>query len=126
MQRGPLKIFYCYAHADAEEQSRLDEQLETLRRQNVVVTWYDREISPGTEFRQVIEENLRSSDIILLLVSSDFLQSKFITEIELPIILDCYQAKTARVVPILLHSIEDLDQQAFGMIEMLPSKARPI
>ena len=46
-EKGPLKIFYCYAKEDRQLRDKLDIHFANLKHQNIVQTWYDREILPG-------------------------------------------------------------------------------
>jgi hypothetical protein len=50
-------------------------QLAILRRHGLIATWHDRRIGAGTEWAQQIAGELESADLILLLVSPDFLAS---------------------------------------------------
>src|SRR4051794_35309792 len=122
MQRGPLKLFFSYAHEDADARRELDEHLDLLERQKVVVTWNDRLITPGQEWAGSIEQNLRAADIILLLISRTFLESKFVREVEIPQALARHDQGRARVLPVLLEPVDDLPGQPFGKLEVLPSK----
>lgn len=128
MAREPLRLFFSYAHEDAPVRDRLDEHLELLRRQGVIMTWSDEHITPGDEWRPVIEENMRAADIILLLVSKRFLASDFVREVEIPLALAEHDRGDARVLPVLLEELEEeaLDLLPFGKLQLLPSKAKPV
>ncbi len=70
-----VEIFYSYSHHDESLRSELDKHLALLKRQNLITGWYDREISSGEDFEGEIAEHLNKAQIILLLVSSDFIAS---------------------------------------------------
>ncbi|MEH2249957.1 toll/interleukin-1 receptor domain-containing protein [Nostoc sp.] len=72
-----LKIFCSYSHNDESLKDELAKHLTMLERQGIISTWHDRKIPPGKEWDQQINENLNTADIILLLVSSDFIYSKY-------------------------------------------------
>src|SRR5262245_7821804 len=76
-QGGPLRVFYSYAHEDESLREELDKQLKLLERQKVITGWDDRDISGGSDWRSEIHQHLEAADIVLLLVSSDFLASDF-------------------------------------------------
>jgi len=76
-------LFYSYAHEDETHRHDLDKQLSLLKRQGHLSTWYDRVIGAGTEWQREIDTRLDSADLILLLVSADFLTSDY-----------CYQEET--------------------------------
>jgi hypothetical protein len=71
----PIKIFYSYAHEDEIYVQKLRNQLSILKRNGFIEEFYDRQITAGRNWEAVIDEHLESSDIILLLISDDFLAS---------------------------------------------------
>ncbi|HSL42078.1 MAG TPA: TIR domain-containing protein [Anaerolineales bacterium] len=126
MKRGPLKVFYSYAHKDEALRDRLDEYLELLARQNLIVRWHDRHILPGSEWDSAIAEALASSDIILLLISNAFNASEYISKYEVPAAMEAHQAGRSRVVPILLEDVPGWHQAEFAKLQFLPTGARPV
>ena len=126
MKRGPLKVFYSYAHKDEALRDRLDEYLELLARQNLIVRWHDRHIVPGSEWDASIAEALASSDIILLLVSSAFQTSEYINKYEVPAALEAHQSGRSRVIPILLEDVPGWHKAEFAKLQFLPTGAKPI
>jgi hypothetical protein len=124
--RGPLRLFYSYAHEDDAPRRMLEEHLELLARRGVIVPWHDRTIVPGREWRAAIEENLRTADIVLLLVSQAFLASEFVREVEIPLAMQRHGEGSVRVIPVLLEPVGDLGAQPFAKLEVLPTKAHPV
>lgn len=92
----------------------------------MIVTWSDALITPGHEWERVIEENMRAADIVLLLVSTDFLTSDFVSEVEIPQAMAAHKRGDARVLPVLLEPVADLSRHPFSKLELLPSKATPV
>src|SRR5437879_8430138 len=72
-----IKLFYCYAHEDKLLRDELEKHLSLLKRRGFISTWYDQEILPGEEWKQALEANLQAADIVLLLVSPDFMHSDY-------------------------------------------------
>jgi hypothetical protein len=91
----PVKIFYSYSHKDADLRNELGTHLAALRRWQTVEDWYDRKITPGEDWDKVIDERLRTTDIILALISSDFIQSDYCTGVELRVALERHEAGEA-------------------------------
>jgi hypothetical protein len=58
------------------------------------------EFWPGAEFGNAIDENLDSSDIILLLISPDFMASEYCYEKEMKRALARHAKGEARVIPV--------------------------
>src|SRR5947207_780818 len=81
--RMPINIFISYSHKDKKLREKLDAHLSNLRNQGLINAWHDGNITPGTEWEQQVIEQLTTAQIILLLISADFLASTFCTSIEL-------------------------------------------
>ncbi len=73
----PIQIFCCYAHKDKALLVDLEKHLEILRRSGLITVWYDRDIDPGAEWKREIDTRLNTSDVILLLVTPDFMRSNY-------------------------------------------------
>jgi hypothetical protein len=87
-------VFFSYSHADEKLRYQLDKQLSLLRRQGVIETWQDRRIGAGEELVNSIDVQLESCDIILLLVSPDFLDSDYCYDIEMTRAMERHAAGT--------------------------------
>ena len=120
-----VKLFFCYAREDKALRDELEQHLSLLKRQKQITTWYDREISPGSEWKQEIDTHLNSAHIILLLVSPDFLASDYCFGIEMKRALERHEAGTARVIPIILRSVY-WKGAPFSNLQVLPTDALPV
>ena len=78
-----IKVFFCYAHEDEPLLKTLKKYLTPMQRQGLIALWYDRDISAGTAWEQEISEHLNTAQIILLLVSPDFMASDYCYSIEM-------------------------------------------
>ena len=123
--KRPLRIFFSYAHEDEELRDELAKQLDILERQGNIATWHDRRIEPGEEWAGKIAENLKAAELILLLVSADFLASDYIQDVELQHALERHQNNTARVVPIILRDCL-WQQGALAQLQVLPTDGHPV
>jgi integrase len=121
----PLEIFFCYAREDEELRQGLEKQLRALRRQGIIDIWYDREISPGKEWEVEIDKHLKSADIILLLVSSDFMDSDYCYGIELRRAMQRHERGEAVVIPIILRPVY-WQGAPFGKLQALPTDGKPV
>lgn len=99
----PLELFYSYSHKDQELREELQPHLASLKRQGSIAEWHDRKISAGTEWKGQIDDNLNRASIILLLISSDFLNSDYCYDKEMKRALERDAAREARVIPIILR-----------------------
>lgn len=120
-----MKLFYSYSHRDERHRERLETHLSTLRRQGLVREWHDRKIIPGEEWKNVIDENLKTSEVILLLISPDFVDSDYCYETELGRALEMHEQDQARVIPIIIRPT-DWEGTPFSTLQALPENAKPV
>ena len=73
----PLQAFVSYSHKDDRLRAELETHLKLLSRIGALQLWTDRRITAGTEWKGQIDENLERADLILLLVSADFMNSDY-------------------------------------------------
>lgn len=122
-----IRVFLSYSHSDSEYRRRLQKYLAALERLYPMVSWYDGEIQPGAEFDKVIKENLEQAHLILLLVSQDFIASKYCHEIELKTAMERHEKGEAIVIPIILYECLWEDYHTpFGKLQALPDGGKPI
>ena len=79
--------------------------MEALKRAWRITTWYDCQIQPGSEWKREVDAHLNTSDIILLLISPDFMQSDYCYDVEMGRAIDRHNAGEARVLPIILRPV---------------------
>ena len=97
------RIFISYSHNDREWLSRLLVHLGVLQQEGLVKAWSDQHLKPGDEWPREIREALDSAEIAVLLVSADFLNSQFIRDKEIPVLLERMEAGTLKVLPLLVR-----------------------
>ncbi|MEH1901332.1 MAG: SUMF1/EgtB/PvdO family nonheme iron enzyme [Nostoc sp.] len=120
-----LKVFCSYSHADEPLKIELAKHLSILEQQGVILTWHDRKIPPGREWDEQINENLNTADIILLLVSSDFISSKYCWGVEVTRAIERHEAGEACVIPIILRKVS-WQSTPFAKLQALPKNAQPV
>ena len=118
-------VFFSYSHADEQLRDQLDKQLSLLKRQGFIDTWHDRRISAGAELAKSIDDRLEACEIILLLVSSDFLASDYCYDIEMTRAMERHAKGEAVVIPVILRPC--LWQDApFGKLMATPLDGKPV
>lgn len=120
-----IKVFFSYSHIDEELRDKLAEHLSLLRRKGVISEWHDRKITGGSNLNDEISENLNNADIILLLISSSFLNSDYCYEKEMMRALERHDAGEARVIPVILRPC-DMSDAPFGELLSFPKDRLPI
>ena len=125
-RRDPaITLFYSYSHKDETLRNQLDTHLKILQRQKLIQTWHDRCIIAGTDWAKEIDDNLKRADIILLLISADFIASDYCYEIELKQAMKRHHAGDTRVIPIILRPA-DWKKTPFSKLQAFPTNAKPI
>lgn len=124
-KKPPVEVFISYSHEDKLLRNQLAIQLSNLRRQEVIRDWFDGDIIPGMEWREQIQQHLEHAQIILLLISADFMASEFCYSIEMTQAIQKHKDGKARVLPILLRPT-DFEGAPFAKLLMLPTDAKPI
>jgi predicted phosphodiesterase len=121
----PVEIFYSYSHKDEKLRNRLETHLSLLKQQGLVINWHDRKIGAGKEWENKIEEHLNTADIILLLISPDFLASDYCYSNEMNRALERHERGEANVIPIILRRVYWQGAQ-FGKLQALPTDGKPV
>lgn len=124
-KKDKLSIFLSYSHKDEAIKEDLNAHLIGLKRQGYIDTWNDREIPIGEEWDDEIKSQLTHADIILLLVSVNFINSTYIWENELKEAMERHRHKEAVVIPIFIKPC-DWTGMPFGKIQGLPKDAIPV
>lgn len=120
-----IDIFCCYAPQDRLFLIQLRAHLALLERLERIRFWADTDIEAGMDWEQEILAHLETAQIILLLVSSDFIKSDYCYSTEMQRAMERHQRKEARVIPILVRPCLWADAP-FGKLRALPGNGRPI
>lgn len=118
-------IFFAYSHADETMRNELEKHLSTLKRQNLIKSWHDRRIRPGTDWSETIDQNLNTADVILLLISHDFLASDYCHDIEMQRAMERHRQGEATVIPVILQPC-DWEDAPFGVLQATPTDGKPV
>ena len=120
-----LKIFISYSHADEAIKNDLQKHLRPLERMDLIKLWHDRKLLPGDTWDKEIGNNLEQADVVLLVVSIDFINSKYCYDIELAKSLERHARGTCRVVPIIARGCM-WQHTPFARLQALPVDGLPI
>jgi hypothetical protein len=118
-------LFFSYSHADENLRDQLEKHLSALKHQGLIEAWHDRRIPAGKVFASEIDAHLELADIILLLVSSDFLASEYCYQLEMRRAMERSETGSATVIPVILRPC-DWHTTPFGKLQAAPKDGRPI
>jgi hypothetical protein len=105
-------LFFSYSHADEALRDRLEKHLAALQRQGLIDTWHDRRIQAGQDFGNEIDDHLNAADVVLLLVSADFLASDYCYDREMLRAMERHTSGDAVVIPVILRPCDWHDTPA--------------
>jgi len=123
--REPLPVFCSYSHKDEDLRRDLGKHLSALERQGLIATWYYRLIPSGAVWAKEIDHNLESAEIILLLVSKQFLASTYCMDVEMQRAMERHERFEAAVIPVILEHC-DWHGTPFAKLQVLPTGGKPI
>jgi formylglycine-generating enzyme required for sulfatase activity len=121
----PVKVFLSYSHQDEELRNDLVKHLAGLRQRGLIDLWHDRKIKAGAEWAEQIDKNLEQAHIILFLVSVDFINSEYCSEIEMRRALERHNGKTAHVIPVIVREC-DWHHAPFAKLQAVPTDGRAV
>ncbi|MEM9090642.1 MAG: COR domain-containing protein [Cyanobacteria bacterium P01_F01_bin.53] len=120
-----LRLFYSYSHKDEVLRDQLDTHLKILERQGLIQSWHDRRILGGEDWAKEIDTNLQQADIVLLLISADFIASDYCYNIEMQQAMERHHAGKAKVIPVLLRAT-DFSGTPFKDLQGFPTNMKPV
>lgn len=123
--KATVQIFYSYAHEDEDFLKELKAHLASLQARGLIHGWHDRMIGPGRDWKNAIDQHLGQSDLIVLLVSSDFINSSYCYSEELSQALRMHSEGRARAVPVIVrHCV--WEPTRLGALQVLPQGGSPV
>ena len=125
MSGDAVEVFFSYSHKDEALRDQLATHLKLLERQGIIAAWHDRKIVPGSEWAGNIHHYLERADIILLLISADFLASDYCWDVEIQNALERHEVGTTTVIPVILRPV-DWSSAPFARLQALPKNAQPV
>lgn len=100
------KIFISYSHKDCEYLKRLETHLMPFEYDNKIQFWDDTRINSGNQWRKELDKAIQETVVAILLITPDFLASRFITENELTPLIDACKAEEVKLIPVIIkHSV---------------------
>jgi len=122
-----LNLFYSYSQKDEQYREELEKSLVMLRRYDALNDWHFRKIIPGKEWDNEIRKELEEADIVLLLISREFLSSSYCYEVEFKRALELYDQGKIAIVPIILKECDwKHEKSPIKRFEGLPKNGLPV
>jgi hypothetical protein len=117
------RLFYSYSHKDAELRERLGTHLAPLKRRQKISEWHDRKIEPGANWHTEISSQLETANLILFLLSADFMDSEYCFGVEVERAMERAKRAEVKIAPILLRPCL-WQESPFSELQIIPRDAR--
>ena len=118
-------IFFSYSHDDEKKRKKLKKQLKYLETRGLAALWSDRKIPAGQVWSKELDEKLNEANIVLFLITSNFMGSDFIHKKEMPRAINNHNSQKTVCIPVLLEDC-DWEFEPYKSLQAIPEDAKPI
>jgi len=119
-------VFISYSHKDEEWKDKLVTHLGVLQEQGLLEIWEDRRIAGGDDWLPEIEKAINKSQIAVLMISANFLTSKFVLGKEVPEFLKKREKDNLRIMPLIVKPCAWETVNWLNPIQARPKDGRPL
>ncbi|MGE3435224.1 MAG: TIR domain-containing protein, partial [Blastocatellales bacterium] len=119
-------VFISYSHKDEKWKDLLVGQLNVLREEALLDAWDDRRIEFGNDWEPRIIEAINSAAAAVLLITVDFLNSKFIKTKEIPALLERRANDGLKIFPVIVSDCPWRRVSWLNPIQSLPKDGRAL
>ncbi|MDF5719733.1 MAG: tetratricopeptide repeat protein [Rhizonema sp. PD37] len=121
-----ITISFFYSQKDENMRANLDAQLFNLKRNNGLrINWYKCQTVAGSNWKQENYRHLKTSRVIVLLVSKDFMNSVDGWKIGEQA-MKLHDREKSLVIPVKLRQIDNWEATPFRDLKPLPSNGEPV
>lgn len=123
-------VFISYSHNEENEiwKDRLVTHLNSLQLHDDVDfnIWHDRLIYLGANWRDEIQKAMNSAKIAILMISAEFLSSKFINEVEVPYLLERKEKDNLKIVSVIVKPSVWQRIKWLSEMQLCPKDGKPL
>lgn len=120
-----VKVYLSSSNEDSCYRQKLILNLAGLKREGKIKLLNDFEILPGVLWKEQILQRLEEAELVLFLVSSDFIASDFIFDVEIKRTLERKQDGKVNIVPIIIRPC-DFESLSLSNFQTLPLNKIPV
>jgi WD40 repeat protein/type II secretory pathway predicted ATPase ExeA len=122
---GRTKVFVGYAPEDAPFRDALEKHLSALKRRGRIELWHEARVLAGGAWEAETWARLGEADMVLLLVSPDFVASDRLWNELLGRALQRSEREGVPVIPVLVRAVDIAETPLCGL-QALPMSGEPI
>jgi len=119
-------VFVSYSHKDEKEKDKLLSHLGVLRGAGLIDIWSDDQIIGGNDWETDINEAISKSQLAILLISDNFLNSNFILGKEVPSLLQRRKSEGVTVFPVIAKACAWRQVTWLAKMNVRPKNGRPV
>lgn len=121
-----FEVFISYSHEDDQWRRYLERFLRVYERDDFFRSWSDKKLKSGDDWRKGIEVAMNDAKVGVLLVSADFLGSKFIRENELKRLLERKEENSIDLFPVMVRPCPWRHLEWLESLQIHPRGALPL
>ncbi|KPA15132.1 small GTP-binding domain protein [Candidatus Magnetomorum sp. HK-1] len=116
-------LFICYSHKDKPQKDALLTHLKSLAESRIIQIWHDKDIETGKVWEEEISHQIAISKMAILLISPNFLASKYIRQTEIPHLC---QDKQKKLIPVLIKPCKWDSIDSLKDLQIFPPDENPL
>ncbi len=120
-----IKLFYSYCHDDEHLRDKMQNSISILKTNGLIAEWYDRKIIPGNKWKSSILKELEVSEIVVFLITPNFLNSDACRE-EWFLAKGMAEQKSKQLVSIILRECAWTDFDEMSEFQALPKDGKAV
>lgn len=121
-----LNVFISYSHKNMKYKEKLLTSLEALKQSYNIAPWHDGMIDAGGNIDDNVKKALDKSQIVLLLVTDNFIASHYCMRIELEKAIEREKQGKCIVIPVMFQESVLTDDLKFIGHNRVPEDGKPI
>ncbi len=125
-QDSKHSVIIAYHHHDKAWQERIHKSLQPLNRLADIKLWEDTQFNTKTDWRFYVGEHLIAAQVVILLVSPNFLASPFAKNKDFTLLLSQAADNKTKVLPIILQPCRFNFDDELSAYETLNSAYQPL
>ena len=122
----PVNLFYSYCHKDQKYRKAMEKSLALLKQKRLLKDWSDQSILPGEKISSSIREKMDTADIVVFLLSQNFIASTECMEEWQDAKNLAGRGRLIFRVPIILEDCAWQDMLEDDDIKALPEDGKPV
>lgn len=120
-----VRLVVGFVEADALLFHEFERHLAAIKSSGVILVWHVWEVMPGEDRHSEITRHFAEADLVMLILSADFVSSPECYELLLSLATEKTKSPKSRLVPLLVRPV-DLSGTPLDGLKLLPENGQPI